>query len=292
MFSTDLLETSILQYMEKLPTEDGRTLWQCTLCGKHHHLKHVISDHVEALHLSDIEFECPYCQKKKKSRSNLRAHISTYHREEHQMSKHSDFLWWTKDIVCFAFEIHQLMTKLTNFHLFVQPIGIHDIFISFAPLSGDFRDGLLGHMMTRIFKEELGINMWRCTVCQKEHKSKTLIRDHVEVAIFSKDFTLYQVKAQHFKNIDYSCDHCGKVYKTRDSFKKHVAVHKRNPGFFGRGAYNSSKGEEREIVTGPGYDFEDGQESYENTDNWHSFNAQKELIIKWNEKNKTYQPIR
>jgi len=88
----DLLETSILQYMEKLPTEDGRTLWQCTLCGKMHHLKHVISDHVEALHLSDIEFECPYCQKKKKSRSNLRAHISTYHREEHQMSKHPDFL--------------------------------------------------------------------------------------------------------------------------------------------------------------------------------------------------------
>jgi len=88
----DLLETSILQFMEKLPSEDGRTLWQCTLCGKHHHLKHVISDHVEALHLSDIEFECPYCQKKKKSRSNLRAHISTYHREEHQMSKHSDFL--------------------------------------------------------------------------------------------------------------------------------------------------------------------------------------------------------
>ena len=25
------------------------------------------------------------------------------------------------------------MTKLTNFHLFVQPIGVHDIFISFAP---------------------------------------------------------------------------------------------------------------------------------------------------------------
>ena len=93
VLSPDLLETSILQYMEKLPTEDGRTLWQCTLCGKVHHLKHVISDHVEALHLSDIEFECPYCQKKKKSRSNLRAHISTYHREEHQMSKHSDFLW-------------------------------------------------------------------------------------------------------------------------------------------------------------------------------------------------------
>ena len=92
VLSPDLLETSILQYMEKLPTEDGRTLWQCTLCSKVHHLKHVISDHVEALHLSDIEFECPYCQKKKKSRSNLRAHISTYHREEHQMSKHSDFL--------------------------------------------------------------------------------------------------------------------------------------------------------------------------------------------------------
>jgi len=83
----DMLEFSILQYMDKLPSQDGRTLWQCNLCQKIHHLKHVISDHVEALHLQDIEFECPYCQKKKKSRSNLRAHISTYHREEHQMYK-------------------------------------------------------------------------------------------------------------------------------------------------------------------------------------------------------------
>jgi len=91
---------------------------------------------------------------------------------------------------------------------------------------GDFRDGLLGHLMVKVFRPELGGNVWSCTVCSKEHKSKTLIRDHVE--------------AQHFKNIDYSCDHCGKVYKTRDSFKKHVAVHKRNPGFHGRGAYNST----------------------------------------------------
>jgi len=101
---------------------------------------------------------------------------------------------------------------------------------------GDFRDGLLGHMMARVYKEELASNLWKCTVCQKEHKSKTLIRDHVE--------------AQHFKSIDYSCDHCGKVYKTRDSFKKHVAVHKRNPGFYGRGAYNSSRGEERMQIVG------------------------------------------
>jgi len=91
---------------------------------------------------------------------------------------------------------------------------------------GDFRDGLLGHLMVKVFRPELGGNLWSCTVCSKVHKSKTLIRDHVE--------------AQHFKNIDYSCDHCGKVYKTRDSFKKHVAVHKRNPGFHGRGAYNSA----------------------------------------------------
>merc|ERR1719278_1427789 len=95
--------------------------------------------------------------------------------------------------------------------------------------------------MTKVYKEELASNLWKCTVCQKEHKevfpkSKTLIRDHVE--------------AQHFKSIDYSCDHCGKVYKTRDSFKKHVAVHKRNPGFYGRGAYNSSRGEEREQIVG------------------------------------------
>ena len=109
--------------------------------------------------------------------------------------------------------------------------------------------------MTRVYKEELASNLWKCTVCQKEHKSKTLIRDHVEVLFYCRRLTpLYFLmisQAQHFKSIDYSCDHCGKVYKTRDSFKKHVAVHKRNPGFYGRGAYNSSRGEERVQIVGP-----------------------------------------
>ena len=53
-------------------------------------------------------------------------------------------------------------------------------------LAGDFRDSLLGHMMTKVYKEELASNLWKCTVCQKEHKSKTLIRDHVEVVFFSQ----------------------------------------------------------------------------------------------------------
>merc|ERR1719309_429905 len=84
--SVELLDYSIHQNMDKILSQDGKTLWQCNICKKLHHLKHVISDHVEH-HLSDVEFECPYCHKKKKSRSNLRSHISSYHREEHQMYK-------------------------------------------------------------------------------------------------------------------------------------------------------------------------------------------------------------
>ena len=60
------------------------------------------------------------------------------------------------------------------------------------------------------------------------------------------------LQAQHFKNIDYSCDHCGKVYKTRDSFKKHVAVHKRNPGFHGRGSYNPAGRMDSLVAMGEG----------------------------------------
>ena len=60
------------------------------------------------------------------------------------------------------------------------------------------------------------------------------------------------LQAQHFKNIDYSCDHCGKVYKTRDSFKKHVAVHKRNPGFHGRGSYNPAGRTDYLVAMGEG----------------------------------------
>lgn len=83
LFSIDLEET-ILRHMTRIVSDDGRYLWQCSACEKVHALKHVISDHVEAMHMENV-FECPYCHKKKKSRSNLRAHISSYHREEHQM---------------------------------------------------------------------------------------------------------------------------------------------------------------------------------------------------------------
>lgn len=83
LFSVDL-EEAILRHMTRIVSEDGRYLWQCSTCEKVHALKHVISDHVEAMHMENV-FECPYCHKKKKSRSNLRAHISSYHREEHQM---------------------------------------------------------------------------------------------------------------------------------------------------------------------------------------------------------------
>jgi len=78
---------------------------------------------------------------------------------------------------------------------------------------GDFRDSIMGHMMTREYDHDFGGNVWRCAVCGKTHKSKSLIRDHVE--------------AQHCKTINYTCDQCGKIFKTHDSFKKHIAVHKR-----------------------------------------------------------------
>jgi len=78
---------------------------------------------------------------------------------------------------------------------------------------GDFRDSIMGHMMEKKYDEYFGSNVWSCTVCGKSHKSKSLIRDHVE--------------AQHCKSITYSCEHCGKNFKTNDSFKKHIAVHKR-----------------------------------------------------------------
>ena len=53
--------------------------------------------------------------------------------------------------------------------------------------AGDFRDSLLGHLMAKVFRQEAGGNLWQCTECGKEHKSKTLIRDHVEVSHGERD---------------------------------------------------------------------------------------------------------
>ena len=93
---------------------------------------------------------------------------------------------------------------------------------------GDFRDSIMGHMMTREYDHDFGGNVWRCAVCGKTHKSKSLIRDHVEVWNAGvTNFFYGSFQAQHCKTINYTCDQCGKIFKTHDSFKKHIAVHKR-----------------------------------------------------------------
>ena len=88
-----------------------------------------------------------------------------------------------------------------------------DAFNNCGAGSGDFRDSMLGHLMRRELDPVQG-GVWRCLVCSKQHKSKSLIRDHVE--------------ARHGKTLEYTCQLCGRVTKTQDSYKKHMALHKRN----------------------------------------------------------------
>ena len=80
MFVLDL-DAFILGYMSKSKNEFGKTEWMCNFCGKSGAYKRAIKCHVET-HLEGVEQDCPYCEKKPKTREALRVHIIGYHKNK------------------------------------------------------------------------------------------------------------------------------------------------------------------------------------------------------------------
>ena len=71
----------ILSNMVKTKNAVGKTEWLCNLCGKKGTHKRSIMIHVET-HLDLAEQQCPYCEKRSKTREALRVHIKDYHKKK------------------------------------------------------------------------------------------------------------------------------------------------------------------------------------------------------------------
>jgi uncharacterized C2H2 Zn-finger protein len=72
--------------MHRVALEDGKSTWECVQCGKQHHNKSNILQHVD-LHIAGVQYICDYCQKVFKSQGSLNFHVTTKHRDEHKRSK-------------------------------------------------------------------------------------------------------------------------------------------------------------------------------------------------------------
>jgi len=82
----DSLTKLKLSLMQKVAMSDGRSVWECVQCGKTHHNKSNIMQHVD-LHIQGATYTCHFCQKQFKSQGSLNVHTTTKHRDAKRMEK-------------------------------------------------------------------------------------------------------------------------------------------------------------------------------------------------------------
>ena len=75
--------------------------------------------------------------------------------------------------------------------------------VSFSEL-----DALIAKSMSQVYHSEWGKGaMWKCDVCSRTNKDKSIIKHHVETHF-------------HFQQ---TCPYCGQQMKTRKSLKMHIS---------------------------------------------------------------------
>ena len=72
------IETLVRSRMRKTTDENQTPCWECLDCGKMMKQSTNMKDHVEANHISGLQFECSICFKISKTRACLRLHMRTH----------------------------------------------------------------------------------------------------------------------------------------------------------------------------------------------------------------------
>ena len=67
----DGLASLKISMVHRVALEDGKSTWECVQCGKKHHNKSNILQHVD-LHIAGVQYICDYCQKVFKSQGSLK----------------------------------------------------------------------------------------------------------------------------------------------------------------------------------------------------------------------------
>ena len=82
------LDSLIEEHMTKVKDHSqGRLVWSCNDCGKFSRLKNDIAQHVEAVHITHPGLVCDICEKVLKTRSTLKSHMKSKHRDAQRLDK-------------------------------------------------------------------------------------------------------------------------------------------------------------------------------------------------------------
>ena len=81
------LKTELEKFAKKIVNRDGNYLYQCKSCQKIYKRKSHLTEHAESLHVTGLQFKCPYCPIYYKTRSSVRHHVNDKHKEDHLVYK-------------------------------------------------------------------------------------------------------------------------------------------------------------------------------------------------------------
>ena len=104
-----------------------------------------------------------------------------------------------------------IFTSMNNVHIFYMlsdnslDVRVH-LHLWFIFSTSDL-DVLISESMSRTVME--GVSMWKCHLCERSSKDKSIIRRHIE---------------SHFPGVNV-CPYCGQPSKTRRSLQMHILNH-------------------------------------------------------------------
>jgi len=72
------LESLVQSFIQKTFDDFNSPVWQCIQCGKISKVSTNLKDHIEAKHITGLQFECIHCKKVFKTRPSLRTHMRSH----------------------------------------------------------------------------------------------------------------------------------------------------------------------------------------------------------------------
>ncbi|XP_044729726.1 zinc finger protein 58-like [Chrysoperla carnea] len=232
---TDLKSLSNLDEQNQSELNDTnnielKTKWKCKKCKQYFHSAYILQKHCKAIHgIKNIGQVCTVCDEMFDDNDTYEDHFKTVHGISSK--KTGPFYKCEECSKQFNHKSNYLVHTLI--HSGIKPFACKDCGKKFH-----LKQNLVGHSLTHLeSRKEL-----KCTHCDKVCKTQYILDRHLKTHI--PEYERYKYKCEvcsrkfvalenleiHFeishKNIDYICDQCGKVFKTKSLLSAHSNIHK------------------------------------------------------------------
>jgi len=194
------LKESISLLVQKVQDENGVKKFRCKQCGKICMKKDKIENHVET-HLTGFINTCSICNQNYKTRSGLRSHELTIHRDVIEKGNASK-----NKLSIIKIEENEKPPLLSDEAKKIQNISKR------RSESPEELEELKGEIIKRLMKvenEDGSGSVWQCLECSKQMKKRDKLEYHIET---------------HLEGFTHTCVECSRVHKTRGALIAHFSI--------------------------------------------------------------------